>query len=344
MHALPLPRRPHRHDLLDSSKELAVHQRFVSSRVDLVFESSEPEVVRILKKAKQLVVRELLGWPAPRSPRLQTTQEQLIPKFRDAVLAGCIEFERELDEVSTVRIEVDGADLPILDAYADVDVAERRHENGAALLGLLPQLVRDVCTVLGGPVLIEGRQDALHQLAHGGAIDALRRRNQSDAAALQLSHSEGFVVTVAVEPREFVDDDVVDVALPLDAFEHLLKLWTPGCVRSRATGLDVLFYDLQSHLLNLALTRLALGWERNPLRVVVGSDLLPLHRTTRGWTPLLRHHLRQCAATSRSHLGRSRSGEVGSFERRDLHRACCLTKIGWERDCWSPFSSRECGG
>nr|WP_307385604.1 MULTISPECIES: hypothetical protein [Microbacterium] len=246
----------------------------MSSWVDLVFESSQAEVVRVLKKPEQLVVRELLRWPASRSARLQPTKEQLVPEFGDAVFASCVEFERELDEVSAVRIKVDGADLPILDAYADVDVAERRHEDGAALLGLLPQLVRDICTVLGGPVLIEGRQDALHQLAHGGAIDALRCRNQSDAAALQLSHSEGFVVTVAVEPRELVDDDVVDVALPLDAFEHLLKLRTPGCVRSRATGLDVLFYDLQSHLLNLALTRLPLSRERDPFRVVVRCDLL----------------------------------------------------------------------
>nr|WP_242864294.1 hypothetical protein [Microbacterium testaceum] len=77
--------------------------------------------------------------------------------------------------MSPVRVRLDHPNLTVLDALTGVDVTERRHEDGAALLRLLAELVRDVRAVLGRTILIERGEDALHELAHGTSVDALCR-------------------------------------------------------------------------------------------------------------------------------------------------------------------------
>nr|WP_314457014.1 hypothetical protein [uncultured Microbacterium sp.] len=157
--------------------------------------------------------------------------------------------------MGSVGVGLHNANLAVGDPFSSVDVAERCHEDGAALLGFLTQLVGNISAVFRRAVLVEGRQDALHELTYRAPVDALCCRNESHAALLQLHHREGFVVPVPVEAGQLVDDDVVDVSIGADAFQHLLKARATGSLGAGQPGVDVLAHDLEPHLLDLFMAR-----------------------------------------------------------------------------------------
>ncbi|KTS91157.1 hypothetical protein NS183_05790 [Microbacterium testaceum] len=77
-----------------------------------------------------------------------------------------------------------------------------------------------------------------------------------------------------MESREFIDDDVVDVAFRSDPLKHVLELRPPCDVSTREARVNVLIDDLEPHLLSLLLAGEALGRERDSFWVVVSVDLL----------------------------------------------------------------------
>lgn len=83
------------------------------------------------------------------------------------VVAGGELFEAEFDRWGSFGVGCDGADLAAVESVADVEVAEFGTAQGAAVSGFLSHLVFDVGAGLAGLVLVEGGQDAVHELPDG---------------------------------------------------------------------------------------------------------------------------------------------------------------------------------
>ncbi|MDF1478767.1 hypothetical protein PYV02_06675 [Leifsonia sp. H3M29-4] len=113
----------------------------------------------------------------------------------------------------------------------------------------------------------------MHELSDGCGVDGLGRGDESDATLLEVGHDDGIIGTVSREAGELVHDDVVDVAVAADAFQHLLERDAFGHLGSGAARLDILGDDGESKLLSFPLARRALSGDRDPLGVVVGVDL-----------------------------------------------------------------------
>nr|WP_307450902.1 MULTISPECIES: hypothetical protein [Microbacterium] len=58
-----------------------------------------------------------------------------------------------------------------------------------------------------------------------------------------------------MEAGQLVDDDVVDVSLGANAFEHLLEARATGGLGAGQPRVDVLPHDLEPHLLDLLVAR-----------------------------------------------------------------------------------------
>nr|WP_239562544.1 hypothetical protein [Agromyces aurantiacus] len=191
----------------------------------------------------------------------------------EGVLAGGIELERQLDERRALGVHRDGADLTAVDPFQSVEIADRCSAERAAVLRLLTHLVRDVGAVGCRSVLIEGRQDAVHQLPLRGVVDLFCRRDEGDPSLLKVGHDDRIVEAVASEPAELVDDDIVDVAFAANAFQHLLERNALCHLGAGPAGFDVLADDGQAELVGLAGARDPLRRNGNALWVVVGVHL-----------------------------------------------------------------------
>ncbi|APF32866.1 hypothetical protein BO218_00515 [Microbacterium paludicola] len=75
---------------------------------------------------------------------------------------------------------------------------------------------------------------------------------------LESHHGRRFVVTVAVQARQLVNQHNIDITAIGDPRKHLLECNSLRGLGSRSPGLDVLFDDLKAHLLRLLLARQAL--------------------------------------------------------------------------------------
>lgn len=122
-------------------------------------------------------------------------------------------------------------------------------------------------------VLVHGVNDRLDHLAFGGLAHVEHGGDDAYAEFAEFALGDGGVDAVSEDAVEVVDDDVVDVALGFDPGNHLLEdgpLVDAGC---RAARLDKLIDDFRLEFIGFTLTRLTLGRNRDPFRVVVGVDL-----------------------------------------------------------------------
>lgn len=87
----------------------------------------------------------------------------------------------------------------------------------------------------------------MHELPDRRFIDGFGGRDQVDPSVLQLSGDDGVVEPVAGHSTEFVEDDIVDVMVGTDAFEHLLEGNALGHFPSGLSRLDVLVDDRYPH-------------------------------------------------------------------------------------------------
>ncbi|MCO7202144.1 hypothetical protein NH287_01255 [Microbacterium sp. CnD16-F] len=203
----------------------------------------------------------------------EATVGELIDDLVHRVLTRGIEVERELDERGSLFVDPDCADLAPVDPIDGVEVSDGGSPDRPATLCLLRHLVRDVRAVLSGAVLVEGGQDAVHELPNRRGVNLLRGGDELDAALLEVGHDDGVIDTVAGEPGELVDDDVVNVAVAANAFEHLLEGNSLGHLGGGSPGFDVLGHDRDAELFGLALTGNALGRNGDAFGVVVGVHL-----------------------------------------------------------------------
>jgi hypothetical protein len=169
---------------------------------------------------------------------------------------------------------VTGADLAALVAVPGVEVAEFGPAQGAAAFGFLAHLVADVGAVLGGAVLVERGEDAVHELPDWGLVDAFGGRDQGGAVLAQGCQDQGVVEAVAVHPGQLVDDHVGDVPVGVDAFEHGLERGPFVHAGRGLAGLDVLLDHPGTEVGGLAQTGRPLGGDGDAFGVVVGLDLV----------------------------------------------------------------------
>ncbi|HEV3322119.1 MAG TPA: hypothetical protein VG147_08025 [Solirubrobacteraceae bacterium] len=112
----------------------------------------------------------------------------------------------------------------------------------------------------------------MHQPAGGALVDVLGGADESGAGHLDLEQHVGVVTSVAGEAIDLPDDDVVNVALLLDAPEHDVQFGALVGL-GRLGALDVLI-DHDSAVLGCLLrAALALRSDRQAIVVVVGLQL-----------------------------------------------------------------------
>mgnify|MGYP001267814708 CR=1 FL=1 len=91
------------------------------------------------------------------------------------VLAGGVQLESELHKGGALFINADRADLAAFDAVDCVEVPDGGAADSPAVHRLLRHLVGDVGAVLARAVLVEGGEDAMHELPDWRRIDLLGR-------------------------------------------------------------------------------------------------------------------------------------------------------------------------
>nr|WP_315070724.1 hypothetical protein [uncultured Microbacterium sp.] len=153
--------------VLYSVEHITVDDRGVPSVEGLTLVSNLADVVAVPEKARHLRCGDRARRPRDRGAGRQSPDAQLVDDVVHCVLAAGVEIEGEGDERRTFGVHDDGIDLAALEHLGDVEVAQRCLAQGAAVLGFLPHLVRDVGAVLAGAVLVEGGEDAVHELADG---------------------------------------------------------------------------------------------------------------------------------------------------------------------------------
>nr|WP_258062914.1 hypothetical protein [Rathayibacter sp. AY1C6] len=261
------------HELLYTVEGPFVDERLVATFEVLALIANFAEVVPVPEHLLHLRGGNGPGgasesWPCP-----QASIGEFLDDVVDGVVPVGIELERELHERGAFGVHGDRVDLSSVDVVGDIEVAERRFAERATVLGLLAHLVGDIRAIFPGAVLIECGEDAVHELPDGGRVDGFGCGDEFDAALLKVGHDYGVVDAVASEPRQLVDDDVIDILLPADAFQHLLKRHALGHLGCGATRLDVLRCNGEAELFRLALAGDALCGDGDALRVVVRVDL-----------------------------------------------------------------------
>ena len=111
----------------------------------------------------------------------QSSLVELLGKLVEGEIVGGYKFETEPDQRPALGVDDDRADVTAVVAVDVVEVAESGAADGAAVAGLLPHLVGDVGTGFSGLVFVEGREDAVHELADRGVVDRLGGGDQRDA-------------------------------------------------------------------------------------------------------------------------------------------------------------------
>ncbi|WTI33028.1 hypothetical protein OH817_03915 [Kocuria rhizophila] len=265
------------HELLHLVEQILFDERFVSTGVGLALVADFSEVVAVAEHLLDLGVRDRPGGTSLGGAGAKPPVGELFGDVLERLVACGVQLEGEFHERRAFGIDLDGVDLPAVDVLGDVEVPDGCAAEGAAVLGLLAHLVGDVGTVFTGAVFVERGEDAVHELPDRGGVYLLGRGDQGDSAFVQIGHDDRVVGAVAGEAGELVDDDVVDVAVAADAFEHLLERDALGHLGGRPAGFDVLVHDREPEGFSLALTRRALRRDGDALGIVVGVHL-PLGR------------------------------------------------------------------
>ncbi|WP_232234967.1 MULTISPECIES: hypothetical protein [Frankia] len=255
-------------------EELLGDQRLVPPLVLLAVVADVAEVVAVTQHLANLVDRDRATRPLLRGPGPEAGLRQGVPEGMEVELARGVQLEGHDHERRALRIKRHRAYLAALELLADVEVAQGRHAERAALLGLLAHLVLDVFAADAHLVLVEDGDHAVHRLAGWRGVEVLLGgRVELHAEPFERHHHDRIVVAVPREPRQGVDEDVLDVPVGLDAGDHLLE-GRPLVNRLAALPrVDVLVHQDDAQLSGALLTGHPLSRQRDAFRVVVGIDL-----------------------------------------------------------------------
>ncbi|MDH2389071.1 hypothetical protein QCN29_09760 [Streptomyces sp. HNM0663] len=160
-------------DALHPLEQLVVDEVLVPPLVLLAFEPYEPDVVPIPQQVRELADRDLrLRVPAV-GPHPEPAVVQLVGEIGQGVVTGGVQLEGQLDERAALRVNDHCPDLAAVAPLDDVEVADWRPPQRAAVLGLLLHLVGDVRAALAGGVLVDDRQHAVEHAPCWGVVNVL---------------------------------------------------------------------------------------------------------------------------------------------------------------------------
>nr|WP_228833275.1 hypothetical protein [Nocardia brasiliensis] len=255
---------------LDPVERLLVDERLVASWNLLTLVRDDADVVVAAEEPRPLFGGHRLRSSFGCAARAQAAVLHDALDVEQAVIASGVELPGLFHQWPTRRVDFHRADLAtVVGLQQHVQVSDRRLPESAALAGLLPHLERDVRPVLAGAIFVEGSENSVHQLANRAVVDRLGGADQRDTTLLEVGHDDGIVQAVTGEPRQLVDDNVVDVAFTPDAVEHPLKLNAFGHLGSGSPRFGVLANDVEPHLFCLPEAGRALGRQGDAFRIEV---------------------------------------------------------------------------
>nr|WP_229730331.1 hypothetical protein [Microbacterium sorbitolivorans] len=158
---------------LDFFEEVFVDDRLVATRQVLALILDLTEVVAVSEHRLEFAVGDGARGAALRGTRCETALSELVGDVLDGHLVLGEQLEGELNERSAFGVDLHRVDFAAFDVLGDVEVADRRTPEGAAVFRFLAHLVGDIGTVFTRAVLIEGSEDAVHELADRGRVDGL---------------------------------------------------------------------------------------------------------------------------------------------------------------------------
>ncbi|MEM9894491.1 MAG: hypothetical protein AAF962_26865 [Actinomycetota bacterium] len=128
-----------------------------------------------------------------------------------------------------------------------VEVPDRRSTRRAADLGFASHALERLGAVVTRLVLGTGGENAVHEFAGRGVVDVLLHRDNSCTCGSEVKENVGVVASVAGEPVDLVQDDEVDVSLPLNPRHHPVKLRPVSGLGALAL-VDILLDDFSAEL------------------------------------------------------------------------------------------------
>ncbi|HZQ64455.1 MAG TPA: hypothetical protein VFA66_04430 [Gaiellaceae bacterium] len=124
--------------------------------------------------------------------------------------SGRVGLERPLHKWAANWIDLDRSHFPaVLDA-ANVDISKRRLADRAARLCFLDGAFNDLVGQIAAVELRNRAHDPVQQEPGGRLVDVLATRDQGSSSRLDRKRDLDVVRSVAGEPVDLVDDDVVD--------------------------------------------------------------------------------------------------------------------------------------
>nr|WP_026936710.1 hypothetical protein [Gulosibacter molinativorax] len=204
-------------------KQIFIHQWLMPPGVFHSLVHHVAEVVAILQHAVHFVLGDRNGGPFGGRSGSESAICQFLDNVCQRVVVSGVQLERQPHEWCSLWVDLDRADLPAFGGVHHVQVAKLGPAQRATALGLLAHLVRDICARLTRLVFVKHRQHSLHELPDRGFVDRFSGRDERDATLLEVHTHKGFVVAVTRHARELVHDDVIDIAVSVDALQHLPK-------------------------------------------------------------------------------------------------------------------------
>nr|WP_280448638.1 hypothetical protein [Nocardia brasiliensis] len=166
-------------------------------------------------------------------------------------------------------VEFDRVNQASVHVHASVEITQFGDADGAAVDRLIAHLESDVFT--GQLVLhvVEDVGDGFHHLRHDALTEVLTRGHQLDAQLIEQSLGKGRVDVVTEGARASVDDDVLDLGMLPQVFNHLQEVRSLVDGLGRNAGVEELLDDPARQVCGFAVDVDALGGNR----VAVGVDI-----------------------------------------------------------------------
>nr|WP_318279143.1 hypothetical protein [Agrococcus baldri] len=260
-------------DLLNLEERLLTDQRLVTTDVELALVAHHPGVVRVAKYQRQTTDAHGLGRSRRGWPRRQAVFDEEVAQLRDGVPPSRVLLESESHEGCSFGIEVDSVDEPTAVLLANIEIAELRPADRAALLNLVRHLDLHVLAVHPNLDFVHDVGDGLHGVRHVARPELLLRGDEPNPLFQQLTLGDGRIGEVAEDARAHIYDHKLHLRVGFDVAQQLLELGALGYRLRRLPRLDELFDNGRAQLSDFAHRLHALRGDAVAVLVKVGSGV-----------------------------------------------------------------------
>ncbi|MCG8914917.1 hypothetical protein L6E12_03820 [Actinokineospora sp. PR83] len=140
------------------------------------------------------------------------------------VLAGAEQLEGLTHQWAALWVYSDRADFAAFGlGFTSVVVAKRSGADRTTVFSLLSHFVLYVGTTGFGLILVDGMDDRLHHRALRAFAHVEHRGDDADTHLFEVPLGDTCVDAISEDTIEVVDDDVINVFLPLHPGDHFLE-------------------------------------------------------------------------------------------------------------------------